>query len=479
LAGYKNLSATSFMCKTGSQGTEKAQSRATPRKPGARAYSVTEHDKKIYIECRINKFRVISLIGSGSDLSILHYSVYKKIRPQGSGDSWDNSGISHITTFSGQDIKIKGTVSWLVKPFLLHPGLLTKFHIIQDIHGIPDILLGNDILKNHLGTVGYSGSVISPTPEVIFRSPIYTACKVYHVSPTEMTSCSAYVKLAAKELADVEFVLSPSAPVTRCDFVLITAQYISGLYIVPSRSDITFDSALGAYTCTVCVANVTSKPIEDFVLGKWEIINNSTAVAIDDKNIPLMKRIIKNHPLSRELLYTDKGAHIRFPVSSINLLNTISNPKYSQKSDFLNGDCVISREPTYEGEALITEEIIEGGLDLPTIIYDTAEEAVGLHLYTPELRKYIKHIFVDKYPESVSLHSLDAGDLSHTLGYTSLRLREGETLPRSRRIFHVSPGEQRHMDDILDLLLKFKIYCTSPCFTQWVPSLWHEQLPYS
>ena len=133
MAGYKNLSATSFMCKTGSQGTEKAQSRATPRKPGARAYSVTEHDKKIYIECRINKFRVISLIDSGSDLSILHYSVYKKIRPQGSGDSWDNSGISHITTFSGQDIKIKGTVSWLVKPFLLHPGLLTKFHIIQDI----------------------------------------------------------------------------------------------------------------------------------------------------------------------------------------------------------------------------------------------------------------------------------------------------------------------------------------------------------
>ncbi len=46
-------------------------------------------------------------------------------------------------------------------------------------------------------------------------------------------------------------------------------------------------------------------------------------------------------------------------------------------------------------------------------------------------------------------------NLSLTLGYTQLRLREGETLPRSRRIFHISPNDTRHLDDICDLLIKF------------------------
>ena len=77
-------------------------------------------------------------------------------------------------------------------------------------------------------------------------------------------------------------------------------------------------------------------------------------------------------------------------------------------------------------------------------------------------RKLGPTLIIDKYPESVSLHSLDAGDLSKTLGYTSLRLREGETLPRAKRIFHVLPGEQRHMEDILELLLKFKYIMRAP-----------------
>jgi len=62
----------------------------------------------------------------------------------------------------------------------------------------------------------------------------------------------------------------------------------------------------------------------------------------------------------------------------------------------------------------------------------------------------------------VSLHSLDAGNLSLTLGYTQLRLRKGEVLPRSRRIFHVSPTDQRHLDDICDLLCKFGYIMRSP-----------------
>ena len=63
-------------------------------------------------------------------------------------------------------------MTWLVKPYAGHPGLATTFHVIQDIEGIPDLLLGNDVLKQYLGTVRYSGEIDSPTPEVIFKGTV-------------------------------------------------------------------------------------------------------------------------------------------------------------------------------------------------------------------------------------------------------------------------------------------------------------------
>jgi hypothetical protein len=52
--------------------------------------------------------------------------------------------------------------------------------------------------------------------------------------------------------------------------------------------------------------------------------------------------------------------------------------------------------------------------------------------------------------------------VSGTLGLTQLRLRKGESLPRSKRIFHISSSERRHLDDVLELLIKFKYIMRSP-----------------
>ena len=129
---------------------------------------------------------------------------------------------------------------------------------------------------------------------------------------------------------------------------------------------------------------------------------------------------------------------------TINNIN-VGSSDILQVSDIDEADTVMSKEPTYIGEAEITPEIIEPcGLDLPTIIYKTAEEAINLSYYSEEIRPFIKDIFIDKYPNVVALHALDAGNLSLTLGFTQLRLREGEILPRARRIFHISTSEQRH-----------------------------------
>ena len=119
----------------------------------------------------------------------------------------------------------------------------------------------------------------------------------------------------------------------------------------------------------------------------------------------------------------------------------------------------MNKEPTYSNIADITPNIMDPhGLDLPTIIHGSAAEAINLSKFKKHVQPHIEDIFINRYPNAVSLHALDAGNLSLTLGYTKLRLREGETLPRAKRIFHISPSDQRHFDDICYFFGKIRLH---------------------
>jgi hypothetical protein len=59
----------------------------------------------------------------------------------------------------------------------------------------------------------------------------------------------------------------------------------------------------------------------------------------------------------------------------------------------------MAKEPTYSGEGNISEEIIEPhGIDLPTIIYKDASEAIDLTQHKPEVQGHLKRIFLEKHP---------------------------------------------------------------------------------
>ncbi len=103
---------------------------------------------------------------------------------------------------------------------------------------------------------------------------------------------------------------------------------------------------------------------------------------------------------------------------------------------------------------------------MPTVIFPNALEAAQLYKLPTHIQPFVKDIFVNRYPEVVSLHGLDAGNLCLTLGYTQLRLRKGEVLPHAKQIFHVSPSDARHLDDIINLLIKFGfVMRSSPSLT--------------
>jgi hypothetical protein len=65
----------------------------------------------------------------------------------------------------------------------------------------------------------------------------------------------------------------------------------------------------------------------------------------------------------------------------------------------------------------------------------------------------------------VSLHSLDAGDISKTLGYTTLRLIPGEKLPRHKRIFQLSPQDTQYMEELIEQFIKYNYVRRAPIET--------------
>ncbi len=451
IAGYGSISATSFMLNANS-----IYNNALREKPQA----PDKTSRKIFIPVFINKFRIVGCVDSGSDVTILQYSRFKSIFHTNLG--LHESDISHITTFCDNNIPILGIKNVFVCLKRDTPGIKLKMYIINDIPNVPTLLLGNDLLKTGLGTIAYTGAINDPIPEVRFLFPVEINCTVYYEVPSELSLCYATCHLEPYETREVDFYLPSGAPVLRTDSILITEQSWDTLAIIPSKSDIEYIQTLDRYVSTGCVVNTSSNHIKCKIIGKYELINDCDVVELHDYNIPQLRQKLIQAPLGREILMS-RQTYLAQPPDSTTCNLTLSEQDTYQLSDLDYANTLGSKEPTFSGEATFEPEIIEpNGIDLPTIIYKDASEAIDLTLYSEELRPYIKEIFIDKYPQVVALHALDAGNLSLTLGFTQLRLREGEQLPRSKRIFHISQTDQRHLDDLCDFLIRFGYIMRSP-----------------
>ena len=81
-------------------------------------------------------------------------------------------------------------------------------------------------------------------------------------------------------------------------------------------------------------------------------------------------------------------AKIQIPTIVVHQVTMSQDPSY-KISDLDFADTIMNKEPTYFGEAEIKPEIIEpNGLDVPTIIYKNATEAIDLSSYSEEVRPF-------------------------------------------------------------------------------------------
>ena len=441
LAGYSGVSATAYVVQS-------------PVSCNDSVFQIKQNSKKIYIPIFINKWRIVGLVDSGSDVTILCNSLYKQILK---GGLLEKPYISNLTSFSGDSIPVLGQFKCMIKLHPDHPGISIIVHVINDITGIPKLLLGNNILQEGLGTIGYAGNAPpNHLPHVTFSRPELFSPTVLFKSHEETTECTATFSLGPFEQASCLFYLDQGAQVLRTDFILISGIKIQDIAIIPSRTDICWDSTNECFVGSACILNLTNQPVPNGIItGKFEVINQYKSVCIENEVRANLRNLLQVHPLGREILSTDNMSTFSLPLMTVNSISTQNNAKLSV-NDIDFSEAIFGNSPDYTGEANLDPVIIEPtGVDIPTLVYSTPEEAVQLDKFPPHIRPFIKDIFLDKYPNTVSLHSLDAGNLSLTLGFTQLRLRKGESLPRSRRIFHISPQDSRHLDDITDLLIKF------------------------
>ena len=420
-------------------------------------------DKKTYIPIYINNFRTIACADSGSDLTLMQYSLFKKLFKNYKNLIQKNNNLK-IKSYSDTDLKVIGQCPLNIKFTQTGDPVKIDLTIVQDINAaVPIFLFGNDSLRKTFATITYKKEVDNPSPEIIVQRPYQQKIRTYFESPRNLYTCVGEYHLGPFDTAHIIMDLDPSSPVIRTDYILISAINWTPVQIIDSKTNLDFDKEKDCFTGTALVTNLTGENVSGQLRGRFEILekNYYTSYQITSENKKKIKKLMLKHPPAREILEQNmEEKDFNPPVSTVYSINLNNTPENISEEELK--ETAGAQKITYTGTAEIGPQIIEGGLEVPTLIYHSPEEALQLQSFDSEIRPYIKDIFLNKYPSVIALHSLDSGDVSKTLGYTTLRLIPGEHLPRHRRIYQLSPQDSRYLEELIDQFIRFNFVRRAP-----------------
>jgi Reverse transcriptase (RNA-dependent DNA polymerase)/RNase H-like domain found in reverse transcriptase/Integrase zinc binding domain len=422
-------------------------------------------NKKTYFSVYIKNFRVVACADSGSDLTLMQISLFKNIFPDYKKRLEENTNLT-IKSYSDNQIKVFGQCKTAVKFEKYQEPVDLILTVIEDINeSVPQFLFGNDSLRKTLALIAYTGDINNPEPEIVVQRPTQLVLKTYYTSPGSLFVCRGRYSLDPYECGEIDLFLHPAAPVIRINEILVKSYIWSQVQIMETKTDINFDENLNCFKARGFIVNLGPKHEKGTIEARFEVIETYSSYLICTENRSNLKRIMTQHPPVREILPVQEG-------NSTDVYNCHCTTVYNVQLEPTEPIPVLTEEElqstagigkvSYTGTAEVGPQVIDGGLDLPTIIHKSPEEALNLGLYDPDIRPYIKKIFLDKYPEVIALHSLDSGDISKTLGYTTLRLIPGETLPRHRRIYQLSVEDSRYLEELLEHFIRFNFVRRAP-----------------
>ncbi len=221
-----------------------------------------------------------------------------------------------------------------------------------------------------------------------------------------------------------------------------------GNYLVyPTRSKVNTHSGETMY-CTALVCNTGTHLLEDAP------VTVMVQPLEDDYQVqPVPKDITKqdcqewatSHRLQQEVLvnnihisYLPEDRETEFPEHIEEAKETyLSQHLYSNEYTKFDQDVAISHAPHVPPPSQPVDQVVE------------------LENFDENLQPFLADIFLKKYPEVVSLHSMDAGNLSVSLGHCSIKLKSRKVMPETKRLYKLSAPDAQHLYDILRYLQKF------------------------
>ena len=201
--------------------------------------------KKIFATFFLNNFRVVGCVDTGSDLTIMHNTLFKKLFPH--IKVLHKSNFATVTCFDNMVIPIKGKITCILKCQQNMKGFTIDLQVVGDIPNVPSFLLGSDSLKTGLATISYIKTNSIITPLLSFSHPHSVKCLVHHQAPRATDNCTALIHLKPLECHTVKFMLNTAAQVIRTDWILITNKFWDTVNIVPSRTELEFSHKDGCY----------------------------------------------------------------------------------------------------------------------------------------------------------------------------------------------------------------------------------------
>ena len=336
---------------------------------------------------------------------------------------------------------------------------------------------------------------------------------VYYGGDTELLMVHGFVdRLGPGELKNVEFILSPTSPFLPGNEVMVSQDLVpykdqNDIKIFASVSTIMNEA--GEYYAMGAVRNIGQNVFKGVIRGSIESVKEGQQIrTVTAKNVKRIRKeigylVTECRPVKSQLEN----------IKTINLLKTIdidgtlnkdiykldavfpefspnqANSK-SQNNDVKNLDTALSEENfnLKEDNVILTEEEIEkfhdkshsvqlgyqgnlpnltetdllpDGYSVPSSVMEQPEDIVLEKDYPAHIWPHVKKIFLDKYPQVVSRHSLDRGYISDTLGYYNIALKPNVSLPRHKKLYYLDPGGSSMMRDILEFLVKVNVISKS------------------
>jgi hypothetical protein len=463
--------------------------------------------------------RIGGLWDSGADISIIQSSyffrLFKNIDKEHLLQKLDKSNFT-LTSYTEHRIKVLGLAKMFVKINSHSETKSLDLYVVQTLNEDTcksPVIFSFKILSEFGLTMSFNKIDNITIPNIYKKDEMIPS---YFSTDAQLTVCYGFVdNLKPKEGKHIYFVVSPVSPFLPGDCVVLTQDAIPykdhrQLKLSPSTSKLEMvgnDLIAHGY-----VQNLGKESFTGGIKGSLESYSQNYEIQTLEHNTLLKGNVslITECRPKFEMEQTVMKITLKKSINKISLKDNVVDPKlYNLNVNFpefspnySNADCKNNdvkdfskslseeRQNINESEKPISQEELNKfydkkqtiqlgfnnnlaeidnnylepeGIGIPDSLIEQPEDIVKEKDYEPVIWPYVKDIFLNKYPEVISRHSLDRGQISDTLGYFSINLKPHTTLPKFKKLYFLDPKSASQMRDILEFLVKTKVITKAPC----------------